>query len=184
MSKASKYKSSNPYLKYLTNHIFITSKDSDFYYCHDQHLGWAYFSQDSSKRNQDCGCTEVCIYHAEGKKKEYIQEWCTPNIKLSWDESQHHFIQRARAPPHRSPSDVLPRYTFTHSHFLTLPLAICHTFWLLQHFPLFWPTCSWSHLGFSLFLLIDKWITFYSVDISKCKYRHVQKKLVEDFCSL
>ena len=61
----------------------------------------------------------------------------TQHKTVSWDESQHHFIQRARAPPHHSPAGVLPRYPFTHSHFLTLPLAVCHAFWLLQHFPLF-----------------------------------------------
>lgn len=71
------YKSSDTYLKHLSNQMLISSKDSNFYDCHDQHLDWTYFPQDSSKRNQNCGCTEVCIYYAESTIKNALRKMQT-----------------------------------------------------------------------------------------------------------
>lgn len=76
--KLGEYKSSNTYHKYLSNQMFITGKDSDFYDCHDQHLEWTYFSQDSSKRNQNGGRTEICIYHAKGNRKNTLKNNANP----------------------------------------------------------------------------------------------------------
>lgn len=59
--------------------MVIASKDSDLHDCHDQHLDWTYFSQDSSKRNQNCGCAEVCSYQAESEIKDALRKMQTPN---------------------------------------------------------------------------------------------------------
>lgn len=151
-SKLGKWNSPTPYQKSRANCVLIASKDSDFYNCHDQHLHRTRFSQDSSKRNQNCGCTEVGVYHAEGERKKALKNYAHPKrercngpaCKAPLPTCPHEVLLPGRpsSSPTTSPTPTPIRQTIlccsSISFILTYLFSIS-----FRVLPYFWPLDTW-----------------------------------------
>lgn len=52
--------------------MLIDGEDGDLQYGHDEELHRAGFTQNGSKRDQDCSSAEVCIYHTAGDGRKQV----------------------------------------------------------------------------------------------------------------